>query len=288
MNRLKLKRKKSQNNKTFSWKEQIFNFIKDPSYIASLLGHEQTFIFRFLDYNSPNFIELFKKFRSLLYKGKARYCPCCGSYFRKFLPAGAQYRPSAQCPRCGALERHRLILLYLIIKTNFFIKQLKVLYVAPKEILQIKFMNMSNLEYVSIDLVSPLAMYNMDITNLQLDDNSFDVILCSHVLEHIKDDIVAIKELFRILKPNGWALIQVPIDANLKKTFEDPTVILPKNRRRLFGEENHFRIYGQDYKNRLESAGFKVKIDDFVKEISKKVSIKFGLDKLEKIYYCVK
>ena len=247
MNNSDLKVKKKPNNKTFSWREQIFNIIKEPSYIASLLGHEQPFIFRFLESYLPNFIEMFKKIRYLLYKGKSKYCPCCGGYFRKFLPTGAKYRSSAQCPRCRSLERHRLILLYLKYKTNFFTKSLKVLYVAPKEILQTIFKKMSNLDFVSIDLDSPLAMIKMDITNLQFEDNFFNVILCSHVLEHIKEDLVAMKELFRVLKPNGWAIIQAPIDYNRKKTFEDPNVILPKDRRCLFGEENHFRIYGQDY-----------------------------------------
>lgn len=281
-------REKKQNNKSFSWKKQIFNIIREPSYITSLMGHEHTKIFIFFEQYVPKFIFLFKKIRYLFYLGQERFCPCCGGHFRKFLPIGAKYRSSAQCPKCRSLERHRLVLLYLKYKTNFFTKNLKVLYVAPKEILQTKFKKMSNLDFVSIDLDSPLAMIKMDIMNLQFEDNFFNVILCSHVLEHVKEDLVAMKELFRVLKPNGWAIIQAPIDYHRKKTFEDPNVILPRDRRCLFGEENHFRIYGQDYKNRLESAGFKVKADDFVREIDKKLINKYSLDEQEKIYYCEK
>ncbi len=277
-----------KNNKSFSWKSQIFNIIREPSYLLSVLGHEQTYIFILFNKFIPKFINLFKFLRKFLYKGNNRYCPCCGSYFRSFLPVGAKFRTSAQCPGCGSLERHRLVVLYLKFRTNFFATKKKVLYVAPNKIIQKIIKNLSNHDYVSGDIDSPIAMVVMDITDIKYKENTFDIIICSHVLEHIQDDLLAMRELFRVLKPGGWAIIQSPIDYKLEKTFEDPLIVLPKDRRRLFGEETHVRIYGRDYKERLEKASFIVKVDCFISEIEEKFVKKYGLDKNEKIYYCEK
>jgi len=280
--------KNSQRKMNFSWKKQIFKIFKDPAYLASVIGHDRANIFIFIENYLPKLIEKFKKWRMLFYIGKNKFCPCCGKFFRKFLPTGVEYRSSAQCPGCGSLERHRLILIYLIRNTDFYIKKLKVLYVAPIKIMQNNFSKMSNINIVSIDLDSPLAMIKMDITNLQFEDNSFDVVLCSHVLEHVKNDKLALTEFLRVLKPNGWAIFQAPIDYNLKKTFEDPSISSPELRRKFFGEENHLRIYGSDFKKRLESVGFKVRIDDFLIFFHDRFIKKLGLNVNEKIYYCVK
>lgn len=283
-----LTKKNNRKINKFSWKAQIYNFIKEPSYILSLLGHEQTCIFKLFQNYFPKFLDFVKKKRSIFYKGKKVFCPCCGKSFRKFLPVGAIYRSSAQCPGCNSLERHRLMILYLKIKTDLFNKKHKFLYIAPMKIFQSIFKNLTNLDYVSVDLQSPLVMIKMDITDIKFEDNTFDVILCIAVLEHVKDDVLAMREIYRVLKPNGWAILQSPIDYNLEKTFEDYSIVSPEERRRVFGEETDYRIYGLDYIERLKKVGFKVKVDDFISKFNERLIKKYGLDKDEKIYYCSK
>lgn len=226
---------------------------------------------------------------SLIHIGKEVNCPCCGWNFRKFLPYGVEVRENAMCPRCGSLERHRSLWFYLKNKTNFFFDNLKVLHFAPEYCFLKTFKSIPNLDYVSADLTSSLADVKMDITNIMYDDNSFDVILCCHVLEHIPDDFRALTELFRVLKPRGWAILQVPIDLSRDKTIEDTNMtMLPEERERVFGLKEHVRLYGKDYKDRLEKAGFTVKVDTYVKELGNDVIKKYGLAKNEDIYYCVK
>lgn len=223
---------------------------------------------------------------SLFLYGHSFTCPICGGHFRKFLTVGVNPRPNAQCPRCGSLERHRLLWLYLKNETNLFVDSLRLLEIAPMDCLQRKFRAMSNLSYISVDLESPIAMLKMDITDMRFPDNYFDCIICYHVLEHVLDDRRAMKEMFRVLKPGGWAIIQVPILRD--KTFEDPSVTAPKDRERIFGQCDHVRIYGLDYKDRLESVGFSVNVDGYVKRLGDDVVRKYGLIKDEDIYFCSK
>jgi len=193
---------------------------------------------------------------------------------------------NAQCPRCLSLERHRLIWLYLKNKTNLFTDQLRVLHFAPERVFNKIFRKMKNIDYVSADLSSKIAMKKMDITDIQESDNAYDVILCSHVLEHIVDDHKAMSELYRVLKPGGWAILQVPILC--ERTFEDASVVLPKDRERLFGQHDHVRKYGKDYRDRLEASGFKVKVDAYVKSLGEKKIEKYGLRRNQDIYFCTK
>jgi predicted SAM-dependent methyltransferase len=223
---------------------------------------------------------------SPLFYGRRFVCPICGGHFRKFLSFGVKPRPNARCPRCGSLERHRLLWLYLRDRTNFFTDNLKVLDIAPMGCLQHKFRIMLNLDYVSVDLESAIAMIKMDITAMQFSDNHFGCIICYHVLEHVSDDQRAMKEIFRVLKPDGWAILQVPILR--EKTFEDPTITNPEERGKVFGQRDHVRIYGLDYKDRLESVGFIVKVDDYVKKLGHDAIKKYGLIKDENIYLCSK
>ena len=192
------------------------------------------------------------------------------------------------CPKCGSLERHRLMVLYLKIKTDFFSKKTKVLHFSPHSILRRKFLKTANLEYISVDLESNKVMYNMDITNLLFKDRTFDCILCYHILEHVKNDNLALKEMFRVLKPDGWAIIQTVIDLKLEKTYEDSNIVSPKKREQFYGHKNHYRIYGRDYRQKLEKVGFKVKIDKFAFNFDNNKIKKFGISKNEAICYCYK
>jgi ubiquinone/menaquinone biosynthesis C-methylase UbiE len=147
---------------------------------------------------------------------------------------------------------------------------------------------MPNLDYISADLNSPYAMLNMDVTDILFGESLFDVILCSHVLEHIEDDQKAIREFHRVLKPGGWAILQVPVASKLEETLEDAKVKTPEERELAFGLKEHVRIYGLDYKDRLENAGFTVDVDQYVKSLSPEIVRAFSLDKDENIYFCTK
>lgn len=231
--------------------------------------------------------ELRKTLNRVAYSGTARHCPCCSFDCRKFLSFGLVTRPDAKCPICGSLERHRLVSLYLKQKTDLFDgRPKKLLHVAPETQLSILFDGESYIDYLSADLEPRKAMTRMDITNIQYPDGTFDVILCSHVLEHIPDDRKALSEFFRVLKPGGWAILQVPIAADV--TFEDPSVTDPQEREQLFGQHDHVRNYGPDYSDRLAEAGFSVTVDGFVRELDEAETRRLGLMRHEDVYFCRK
>ncbi len=216
---------------------------------------------------------------------KKRFCPICKNYADRFDPAGVKKREDSKCPSCGARERHRLLWLYLTERTDLFDGRKKsVLHVAPERCLCRLIEPIPGVDYVSADLRRKSAKVQMDITDIAFRDDYFDVILCSHVLEHIPDDRKAMSELFRVLKPGGWAILQVPLGR--EKTFEDPTVTSPEERLRLFGHVDHVRRYGKDFKERLESAGFQVKVDDCFQNMDKKKRELLGLKKKMSIYFC--
>jgi len=192
-----------------------------------------------------------------LYGGK-RHCPVCGHSFRKFMAAGDPVRIEARCPACDALERHRLLWRYLQEKTRFFQSGgAKMLHVAPEPCLESRWRGMIGAGYMTADLMAR-ADVKMDITDIQFPENEFDIIYCSHVLEHVPDDRKAMWEFFRVLKPGGWALLLVPITESV--TFEDPSITDPEERRRVFGQFDHVRSYGPDYADRLREAGFDVTV----------------------------
>ncbi len=232
---------------------------------------------------------LFKIKRILLrikYYGNKMICPLCNGHFRKFLPV--KERENAFCPKCGSLERNRLIFLYLKQKSVFNTKNQRILHVAPNKMLQKKLSKLGNLEYISINITPELAMYKMDLTNLTFENNYFDIIICSHVLEHIDDDKLAMKELYRVLKEKGWGLILVHIDSNSEKTIEGSEIKDLKIRKELLGQEDHVRKYGLDFIVRLRNTGFQVKIDNFANDLEESTLKKFGLNKNEKVYYVSK
>jgi SAM-dependent methyltransferase len=162
----------------------------------------------------------------------------------------------------------------------------RMLHVAPEAQLARLFREQSHLDYLSADLIDSRAMVRMDITDIQYPPQTFDVIYCSHVLEHVADDRKAMREFHRVLKPGGWAILQVPIKG--ETTFEDPTVTSPEDRQRLFGQHDHVRTYGRDYRDRLAEAGFAVTVDGFVRELDERTVRRIGLKRTEDIYFCRK
>ena len=215
--------------------------------------------------------------------------PIDGNTFRAFLPYGYnKIRNNVLSPSTYSLERHRLLWLYLKNETSFFKAKLKVLHFAPESALMNQFKKLKNLSYDTIDLNSPIADIKADICDLPFLDNSYDFILCNHVLEHIVDDNKAIRELYRVLKKNGIGIFQVPIDYNRDTTFEDFSVTNKKERNKLFGQYDHVRIYGLDFFDRLQKAGFLVEKCEYTSKLSKEDIIKFCLPKKEIIPICRK
>ncbi len=231
------------------------------------------------------------KVLGVFYRGKEVQCLVCKSQYSKFLPygRGASARPNALCPSCLSLERHRLIWLYLEEKTNFFETPLKVLHIAPEACFISRFQKLKNLEYITADIESPLAQIKMDIHEIPFEANTFDVIFCNHVLEHVSDDIKAASEMYRVLRPNGWAILQVPFFRNdLEVTYEDASITSPNERFKAFGQEDHVRMYGKDYGHRLSQGGFEVLEDNFAQTLEQQTIDKYGLPRGETIYFAKK
>jgi SAM-dependent methyltransferase len=210
--------------------------------------------------------------RSMYYAVRAAFlagnrfaCPLCGGRFRRLLPAGVVKRPDAGCPGCSSLERHRLLWLYLQRESDIAVGQKRILHIAPEFCLMRVLKKMPQVDYVTVDRSSDLADYRMDITAMDLASESFDLFLCLHVLEHVADDVQALRELRRILKPGAWGIVGVPIDPAREVTWEDPGVTSPEERLRLFGQADHVRVYGNDCARRFEQVGFEVrKVDYFL------------------------
>ncbi len=206
---------------------------------------------------------------AMVLKGSRYTDPIDGKSFKKFLSYGyGTTRPNVLSPSTLSLERHRLLWLYLKNETNFFRDALKVLHFAPEQAFYKRFRNLKNIDYTTTDLNSPLADVKADICDLPFEDNSYDVILCNHVLEHIRDDTKAMSELLRILKPGGWGIFQIPQDLSRATTFEDDTITDKEERAKVFGQYDHVRVYGRDYFDRLRSIGFEVEGVDYTVQLS--------------------
>ncbi|TCK67341.1 methyltransferase family protein [Winogradskyella wandonensis] len=219
-------------------------------------------------------------------KGNAYTDPIDGRSFKSFLPYGyGEQRNNVLSPSTLSLERHRLLWLYLQNETNFFkvdtetssAQKKKVLHFAPEQCFLKRFRKLQHLDYTTTDLLSPIADVKADICNLPFEDNSYDIILCNHVLEHIPDDTKAMQELYRVIKPGGWGIFQIPQDLNRETTFEDDTITDKAERAKIFGQYDHVRVYGRDYFDKLRSIGFKVEEVDY--------TTKFSAEDIEK--YCL-
>lgn len=208
--------------------------------------------------------------------------PIDGKSFRSFLPYGyVNQRDNILAPSTLSLERHRLLWLYLKNETDFFNAEKKLLHFAPEQCFLKRFRELKNLDYTTTDLLSPIADVKADICNLPFEDNSYDVIFCNHVLEHIPDDTKAMQELFRVMKPGGWGIFQIPQDLNRDVTFEDDSITDKAERAKIFGQYDHVRVYGRDYFDKLRSIGFTVEEVDYTSTLSDSEIDKFRLAKGE-------
>lgn len=183
-----------------------------------------------------------------------------------------------------------MLWLYLEKKTNLFESQKgTLLHIAPETCLMEKFTDRfgEGGDYLTADISSGDAMIKMDITRIQYPHESFDYILCSHVLEHVLDDRKAMRELYRVLKHDGWAILMVPIADSLT-TYEDPSIVDPAERELAFGQYDHVRLYGHDFIDRIAEAGFKVEKTGVSDLATGAEALKMGLKKSDHIFFCTK
>ncbi len=194
----------------------------------------------------------YRKLRKLAYKGHGRECSCCGQEFRRFRAVGDPKRPDTQCPNCGSRERHRLLALVATRRTD--LHGGRTLHFAPEPSIA-KIFRPRTSEYVTTDLLSAEVDVQADITKLPFEDNRWELIIAAHVLEHVQDDASAMRELRRVLSPEGHAILLVPRNTG-QPTDEDASVTDPVERKRRWGKDDHVRIYGDDLETRLRANGF--------------------------------
>jgi SAM-dependent methyltransferase len=187
---------------------------------------------------------------------------------------------------CGAVERHRLVWIYFGTMTDLFDRpSRRMLHVAPERCLESRLKKYFRPgHYITADLLSPRAMVRMDITDIHFPDGYFDILLCSHVLEHVENDRKALREFYRVLKPGGWAILNVPVTA--ERTLEDPSVVTAAERLKVFGQEDHVRRYGPDYVDRLGEAGFKVRIIGVSDLVTEEEALRMGLTPASGEIFC--
>jgi SAM-dependent methyltransferase len=210
--------------------------------------------------------KILRHFSLLKFGGDVYYCPICEKGYKTFLPGPAK-RPLAICPKCHSFERHRFLWVVLqhLWSQGIISNKGKMLHFAPESCLSKKFKK--TFEYISADLNPEAAMVTMDITDIKYPDNTFDSIVCNHVLEHIPDDRKALSELYRVMKRGGWGSLQVPMRG--PTTYEDEKITTPEAREIAFGQSDHVRFYGSDYYRRLQEVGFVTYIykkQDFINE----------------------
>ena len=234
---------------------------------------------------------IFQKFSSVLYSGDKYEDPINGKTYRKFLPygyGGIAKRNNVLSPGTMSLERHRLLWLYLKSETDFFTAPHKMLHIAPEQCFYKIFKSMKNLDYTTGDYNSPIADIHFDLHHAPFENNTFDVIFCNHVLEHVEDAHQCMEELYRIMKPGGWGIFQVPIDFNNPVTYEDKSITDPDEREKHFWQKDHLRLFGLDFKDWLAQAGFDVTVDKFQERYTPEQLDRYRLSEIEYIYLCRK
>jgi SAM-dependent methyltransferase len=226
------------------------------------------------------------EWRQRMYQGDGHHCPVCGSSIRAFMRFGLL--PDEWCPVCMAMRRHRMLWLFLRERTDLFDGRPKrMLHIAPESALAVRLRQVPGLDYITADLSAPDVMYHEDITRMTFADDSFDVVACSHVLEHVPDDSAAMREFRRVLRPGGRAVIMVPYVADVP-TDEDVSITDPAERERRFGQFDHVRYYGRDIVDRLEQSGFAVEVVDAAGLLDHARMERLQVDPLETLFYCIK
>jgi SAM-dependent methyltransferase len=204
------------------------------------------------------------------------------------LPFGERFRREfAACPSCNSLERTRLMWFYLINEAKVETLPLKILHFAPEKFIEKKLKKLPNIQYISADINPAFADVKVDITSIPFNNNTFDIIICSHVLGHVEDESKALQELYRTLQPNACALIMTNI-FDIPETIEDPTAITYEQKLKAYGQNDLARMHGHDFTQRLQKIGFKVETTDYINNFSIVERQKYGLTRNETIYMAIK
>ena len=219
---------------------------------------------------------------SPLFAGDMVECPVCGKSSRRWISLGYD---EGLCPRCLSEPRHRMIILYMLNELDLATKQLRILHFAAEYCFIRRFRHMPNINHVVADLDPSHGGVKMDITDIPLEPDTVDLVVCSHVLEHVQDDAKAMRELRRVLRPGGTALIMCPVEQERPTTYEDPSIVTPEARREAFHQNDHVRIYGADFSDRLGAAGFEVKPDRYGQRLGEQAA-RYGLRPKATLYVC--
>ena len=222
------------------------------------------------------------------YRGATYHCNICENGLNKMKPmTGRFYRENVCCPICSSLERQRLLWDYL--KSSGLIdKKLNVLQFAPEYSFQKKLKTVPNWTYRSCDLYSGIAMDKEDIQNLSYEDGTYDLIIISHVMSHVEDDLKGYEEMKRVLKDDGCILLFDRIDKTKESTFTDPAANTPDLKLKIYGQDDLARIYGKDFFERIESTGLKTEVVDHYHSMDATYREKLRLNPNEKIFKLVK
>jgi len=211
----------------------------------------------------------------LLLRGDRHECPCCGGRFARFI---VRDDDSRVCPRCRSRERQRVLWLYLERELGIEGSSARTLHLAPEPALHDRLRALPRLRYETGDLApGPLVDRTMDVERLPFQDGSLDLVLCSHVLEHVADDTGAARELARVLAPGGLALVQVPVEPTMARTYEDFSIDMPEGREHAFGQSDHVRIYGTDVEDRLRAGGLAVTLVPYADEVPAELRFRYLL-----------
>jgi len=221
---------------------------------------------------------------ALALRGDRVGCPLCGRIYRRFQRDPAGY--DLFCPRCGSRARHRALWLALERTGVAARRGLRVLHMAPEHGLEARLRALPDARYLSADLAHPRAMEQFDLQDIPHADGSFDLVLCSHVLEHVADDARAIAELHRVVSPGGELLVMVPFDGTRAATLEDPAVVGAEARRAAYWGADHVRLYGNDLAERLAAPGFTVETDRFALDCDDATAARYGFLRDEVLFRC--
>ena len=229
------------------------------------------------------FQKVVKRVRNQLFKtvffGRKCSCMFCGKTYRKFMHqgvkaevfkrhriAGAGFKKNVRCPHCGSNHRTRLLYLFFELRTDIYRKKVRLLHISPNRHLAHVLRGKDNIDYLCgalfPDRIPAIPAEKVDVTNMEFGDGQFDVVICNHVLEHVQEDANAMREIYRVLRPGGFAVLQVPLALDLQKTLEDRTIVDGKQRKIAYGQKDHLRLYGLDYFEKLRNAGFRVERDN--------------------------
>ncbi|HEY0346002.1 MAG TPA: methyltransferase domain-containing protein [Solirubrobacteraceae bacterium] len=222
---------------------------------------------------------------SARHRGSTVHCPVCDHRFDRF--KDDWNRPRALCWRCGSHERHRAQWLLLERRPELLAGARSLLHFSPEWCLRRKLQAWPGLRYVTTDL-DPRAEADLrlEITALDVPDGAFDMIICSHVLEHVGDDTGAMGELRRISAAGGVVLVMAPLALDRTTTYEDPRITAPAERERAFLQRDHVRLYAPDITDRLRTAGFAVETVDLHAELGPAAAARYGLLASDLVFLC--